>query len=436
MTYTETLDYLFSRLPMYQRQGAPAMKKNLNNTHALLEALGRPERKLRAIHVGGTNGKGSVSHLLAAALQQDGKRVGVYTSPHYHDFRERIKINTELVAESWVVQFVDQNRELIERVQPSFFEITVAMAFAYFAEQEVDWAVIEVGLGGQLDSTNVIDPVLSVITNISYDHMQFLGNTLPLIAGEKAGIIKPAKPVIIGQTQAETTAVFRAKASKERAPILFADQHWEVTFQADEGDHTVYTIEQSGLHFRLQFRVQLGGPFQAYNVVTALAALHQLQAIGAWDINYEQLANNWLHLSDRTYFIGRWQRLQEQPLLIVDSAHNEAGLQSSLGRLSSLEGGQQHLVLGFVNDKDLATILPLFPKNARYYWVKAAIPRALASEKLSTSAGRYGLVGSTYPSVAAGLNAALAAAEPYDIIYGGGSIFVVGEILATMQMNE
>ncbi|MEM7572555.1 MAG: folylpolyglutamate synthase/dihydrofolate synthase family protein [Bacteroidota bacterium] len=429
MTYAETLDYLFSRLPMYQRQGAPAMKKDLGNTHALLEGLGRPERQLRAIHVGGTNGKGSVSHLLAAALQQDGKRVGVYTSPHYQDFRERIKINTELLPESWVVQFVAEQRALIEEVQPSFFEITVAMAFSYFAEQEVDWAVIEVGLGGRLDSTNVIDPVLSVITNISLDHTQFLGNTLPLIAGEKAGIIKAGRPVVIGQTQEATTAVFRRKAHEQGALILFADQHWEVSFQADEGEHTVYTIEQSGLHFRLQLRVQIGGPFQAYNVVTALAALHQLQAMGAWQLDYQQLAENWLQLSERTYFIGRWQQLQQQPLLLVDSAHNEAGLSSSIGRLSSLEGGQRHLVLGFVNDKDLAKVLPLFPKGAKYYWVKAAIPRALASEDLCTSAGGYGLHGNTYPSVEAGLTAALQAAQPQDIIYGGGSIFVVGEIL-------
>ncbi|MEL6393023.1 MAG: folylpolyglutamate synthase/dihydrofolate synthase family protein [Bacteroidota bacterium] len=429
MTYQTTLDYLFSRLPMYQRKGKVAYKKDLTNIHALLDALGRPEKKLKCIHVGGTNGKGSVCHLMAAALGADGSRIGMYTSPHYLDFRERIKIGRELVSEQWVIDFVASNQALIEEVQPSFFEITVAMAFQYFAEQEVDWAVIEVGLGGRLDSTNVIDPVLSIITNISFDHMQFLGDTLPKIASEKAGIIKPHRPVVIGETHPETREVFRKKAALENAPIRFADQLWTVTFQADEGSHTVYTIEQSGIPFRLKLPVQITGPYQAYNVLTSLAALHELAAIQAIDLRYELLSQAWAELSDRTYFLGRWQRLGTNPLVLVDSAHNEAGIHAVMNRIRSLPVEKIRLVLGFADDKDLEKILPLFPVEADYYWVKADLPRAKKSEIIQTSAGGFGLQGQAFDRVADGWEFALEQAGPKDLVYGGGSIFVVAEIL-------
>lgn len=429
MSYQETLDYLFSRLPMYQRQGGGALKKDLTNIHALLDAMGRPEKKLRCIHVGGTNGKGSVCHLMAAALGSDGSQVGVYTSPHYLDFRERIKIGRELVSEQWVIDFVESNRELIEQVQPSFFEITVAMAFQYFADQQVDWAVVEVGLGGRLDSTNVIDPVLSIITNTSFDHMQFLGDTLPKIAGEKAGIIKANRPVVIGETHPETLAVFRRKAAEEQAPIRFADQLWSVSFQADEGDHTVYTIEQSGLPFRLKLPVQITGPYQAYNVVTSLTALHELAGLGQFEMNYNLLAVAWAGMSDRTYFLGRWQQLQSEPICLVDSAHNEAGIQAVINRIVNLPVAQMHFVLGFVDDKELEKILPLFPVKAKYYWVKADLPRAKKSKIIQTSAGGYGLHGPAFDRVADGWDFALSQAGPKDLVYGGGSIFVVAEIL-------
>ncbi|MEM6396248.1 MAG: Mur ligase family protein [Bacteroidota bacterium] len=429
MTYRSTLDYLYSRLPMYQQQGGKAFKKDLSNIQALLDALDRPERILRCVHVGGTNGKGSVSHLMAAALGADGSRVGVYTSPHYMDFRERIKIGKQLVSQQWVIDFVGNHQELIEKVKPSFFEITVAMAFQYFAEQKVDWAVIEVGLGGRLDSTNVIDPVLSIITNISFDHMQFLGNTLPKIAYEKAGIIKPRRTVVIGETHEETRPVFLEKAKNEDVRILFADQLWSIPFQADESDYTVYTIEQLGIPFRLKFPAQIAGPYQAKNVVTSLAALHELAAQGEYALNYEKLKLAWSELTDRTYFLGRWQRLSTKPLAIVDSAHNEAGLKTVLDRIKSLDFERIHFVLGFVEDKQIEKIFPLFPVEAIYYWVRADLPRAIKSNIIQTSAGGYGLHGNAYERVADGWDAALSKAGPNDLVYGGGSIFVVGEIL-------
>ncbi|PHK98901.1 dihydrofolate synthase [Neolewinella marina] len=395
---------------MYQRSGDSAMKKDLTNIRALLAELGNPERQLRCIHVGGTNGKGTVSHLLAAALQAHGFRVGVYTSPHYKDFRERIKVDGTFIPEAEVVEFTENIRPVIERINPSFFEITVAMAFHHFARARVQWAVVEVGLGGRLDSTNVIDPELSVITNIGYDHMQFLGNTLPEIAGEKAGIIKPGRRVVIGETQPETEAVFRNRARELDAPIVFADQQPRRVFQTD-----------------------LRGPFAEKNLQTAWIALKELGQGGALDLDAERVAYAFDHVHSLSYYIGRWQVLQDDaPLVLADSAHNGEGLGPVLERLRALResrGGRLHIVLGVVNDKDLSKALPLFPQDAVYYFVKADIPRGLPAEELRASAVAYGLVGQSYPSVIAGFRAARAAAEDQDVVFTGGSIFTVAEVL-------
>ncbi len=410
LDYPATLDYLFTRLPMYQRQGDAAMKKDLTNIRLLLAELGNPERRLRFVHVGGTNGKGTVSHLLAAALQAHGFRVGMYTSPHYKDFRERIKIDGIFISEADVVAFTDRIRPAIARIEPSFFEITVAMALDYFARAQVAWVILEVGLGGRLDSTNVVDPVLAVITNIGYDHMQFLGDTLPEIAGEKAGIIKPARPVVIGETQAETEPVFRKTAEERGASIRFADREARPVFDTD-----------------------LRGPFAGKNLQTAWIALLALDATGSLNLEEARVAYAFAHVAELTYYIGRWQTLSDEgPLILADSAHNGEGLRPVLERLEQAghaRGGALHLVVGVVNDKDLSKALPLFPTDAVYYFVKADIPRGLAADQLRAAASAYGLHGEAYASVSSGYAAARAAAAERDIVFVGGSIFTVAEVL-------
>ncbi|WP_116127380.1 bifunctional folylpolyglutamate synthase/dihydrofolate synthase [Lewinella sp. IMCC34183] len=410
MTYTETLDFLFTRLPMYQRVGDSAMKKDLTNIRLLLAELAHPERQLRCVHVAGTNGKGTVSHLIAAALRAHGFTVGLYTSPHYQDFRERIKVDGTFIPEDEVVRFTQQMLPAIARIQPSFFEITVAMAFDYFARTQVQWVVVEVGLGGRLDSTNVIDPVLSVITNIGYDHMQFLGNTLPEIAGEKAGIIKSGRPVVIGETQPETEEVFRSVARERGAPIRFADQEERRAFPTD-----------------------LRGPFADRNLQTAWTALRELGKTGDLSLDTDRVDYAFNHVHDLTYYVGRWQTLSDHgPLVLADSAHNGEGLRPVLERLReeiSQRAGRLHIVLGVVNDKDLSKALPLFPVEGIYYFVKADIPRGLPATALRAAAADYGLVGEAYDSVGAGYRAAVAAAAPEDVVFVGGSIFTVAEVL-------
>ncbi len=435
MTYPAALDWLYTQLPMFQRQGASAFKKNLTNTLQLVAALGNPERQLKIIHVGGTNGKGSTAHLIAAALQADGSRVGLYTSPHYVDFRERIKINGQLLPEAAVVAFLERlgihgSHSILNDIQPSFFELTVAMAFHYFAEQQVDWAVIEVGMGGRLDSTNVVDPLLSVITNISKDHTQFLGETLPEIAYEKAGIIKAHRPVVIGKTQSETIAVFQKKAQEMAAPILFADQLWEASLVEETLQHSCYDIFLSGQPAFRHLKVNVQGPFQAENIQTALATLHELQRLAVgYTLLEEQLRASWQDLQEATYFIGRWQVVQASPLVLLDSAHNEGGLRITLERLLQLPYQRLHVVLGMVNDKDLSGVLPLFPEEATYYFAKADIPRGLAASELAAQARTYGLEGQVYASVATAYEQALTSAAPNDLVFVGGSIFTVAEVL-------
>ena len=434
MTYSAVLDYLFTQLPMYQRAGASAMKKDLTNIRALLAWLGDPHEKLRCVHVAGTNGKGTTCHLLAAALQAHGQRVGMYTSPHYKDFRERIKINAEFISERAVVDFVERLRAAELDIAPSFFEITVAMAFDYFAREAPDWCIIEVGLGGRLDSTNVITPVLSVITNIGLDHTQFLGETLPEIAGEKGGIIKPGVPVIIGETQAETTEVFKSLARANRSQLIFADQAYDINLVGMRGmDNLKYfSIGLPGSEAGLIVGSDLDGPHLGKNLLTAYAALLLLHGNG-FEVSGKSIQFGWKQVAESTYYLGRWQVLQaRKPLCIADSAHNTEGLLPVIERLVAFER-PLHIVLGVVNDKDLSKALPLFPKDATYYFVKADIPRGLPAASLRATASEYGLNGEVYPTVSAGYEQAKVDARARKttdgVVFVGGSIFTVAEVV-------
>ena len=426
MTYPETLQYFYSQLPMYHRIGDAAFKKDLGNTIALCNHLGNPQKKFKSIHIGGTNGKGSCSHLIAAALQEAGFKVGLYTSPHYKDFRERIKVNGKYISKNYVCAFTEKNRSAFEEIRPSFFEMTVALAFSYFAEQKVDIAVIEVGLGGRLDSTNVILPELSVITNISYDHMQMLGNTLPKIAFEKAGIIKKNVPVVIGETHSESAPVFLQKAEEMEALILFADQHFAISGRADDS----VLVSKNNLPYGKYFCD--GGlsraSYQEKNLLTAIAAIDQLEK-GGWKVNAAHLQKALFHLTDLVKFMGRWQKLANRPLTIADSGHNEAGVKTALDQLSGLEFNHLHVVMGFVNDKDVDKVLSLYPTNATYYFAKANIPRGLDAVLLREMAAAKGLKGRKYSSVKNAFSAARRNAKGDDMILVLGSIFVVAEVL-------
>jgi len=426
-TYRATLDYLYRQLPMYQRIGPAAFKKDLSNTYALCAALGQPQERFPSIHVAGTNGKGSVAHFLSAALQAAGYRVGLYTSPHYRDFRERIKINGQLAQRSYVVAFVERYRHLFQEIQPSFFEITVAMAFDYFAQEKVDIAVIEVGLGGRLDSTNVIRPELAVITNISFDHMDFLGDTLPLIAGEKAGIIKPGVPVVVGETQPETAPVFQAKAAAEGAALVFADQRYRVERRAVAPPHMIYDVYREGRLYLPGLALDALGPYQAKNLQTVLQALESLPA--RWQVSEDALRAGLADLRQRTRLLGRWQLLSEHPTVLCDSAHNEAGMKLAVEALRQMPFGRLHIVMGTVNDKDPKRLLQQMPREAVYYFARPDIPRGLDAEVLRQQAAELGLRGRAYRSVPLALRAARRQAAADDLIYVGGSIFVVAEVV-------
>lgn len=424
MSYPETLTYLYSRLPMYHRVGAVAFKKDLTNTLALCAHLGDPHRQFPSVHVAGTNGKGSVSHMLAAIAQAAGLKVGLYTSPHYKDFRERIKVNGQLMSRKAVVDFVANNRDALEQIQPSFFEATVAMAFDHFAREKVDLAIVEVGLGGRLDSTNVITPLLSVITNISYDHMDMLGDTLPLIAAEKAGIIKPGVPVVIGESHPETIPVFTQKAQMMDSPIVFAEQHVRVAEKpADMLAHSLFDVWIDGALTYPNLLVHAAGPYLPANLTTLLEAWRHLPQVSETAMRY-----GLEHLQTLTRYMGRWQFIGDRPMILCDSAHNEAGLRSAFSRICNMPYQTLHVVTGFVQDKDLNKALPLFPVHARYYFAKADIPRGLDAETLRLQAENHGLHGRAYRSVKHALRAARRAASPDDLIVVIGSIFVVAEI--------
>ncbi|MDO8316318.1 MAG: folylpolyglutamate synthase/dihydrofolate synthase family protein [Flavobacterium sp.] len=410
MNYQETINWMFNQLPMYQLQGASAYKKDLTNTHLLLAHLNNPQEKLKCIHVAGTNGKGSTSHMLASILQEAGYKVGLYTSPHLKDFRERIKINGPEVSgdisEEFVTVFINEHKTFFESNDMSFFEMTVGLAFDYFAKEKVDIAVIEVGMGGRLDATNIITPLVSVITNIGLDHTQFLGNTLEAVAFEKAGIIKPNIPVIIGEYTPETKPVFLAKAKECNSEIYFASDLISETYPSD-----------------------LIGDYQIHNKKTVLQTISVLNSQNEFKINPENIKSGLLNVVKNTGLQGRWQQLREFPKVICDTAHNKNGLEIVLKQIQKEDFDTLHIVLGVVNDKDLNEILPLFPKKAIYYFCKPNIPRGLDVVILKQKAATFELKGEVYNSVSEAYQKAIENAAKSDFIYIGGSTFVVAEIL-------
>lgn len=426
-TYQQALKYIYDRLPMYQRLGSAAYKKDLTNTIKLCEYTGNPQNNIKTIHIAGTNGKGTTTHIIAGGLQAQGYKVGVYTSPHYKDFRERIKINGTYIPKRFIIDFLNRYSKELEKIQPSFFEMTVAMAFLYFDEEKVDFAVIETGLGGRLDSTNVIIPLLSVITNISFDHQSMLGNTLAEIAGEKAGIIKNNIPVIIGESQKETDHVFIQKAIEMSAPVYFANDHIQLTQTGFTDQNKIYNIKYNQQIWIENLTTDLSGPFQERNIITGMYALKQLSE--TVNINIEKLKLFFADLKSKTGYIGRWQILGSNPLIIADSAHNEGGLKIILREIQELKYKNLHIIIGFVNDKELSSVLELFPKKAIYYFAKANIPRGLNAALLKTEGEKYGLSGKSYISVRKALAAAKIKAHSDDLVFIGGSIFVVAEVI-------
>ena len=409
MNYKDTLDYLYNSAPLFQQIGAGAYKEGLENTWALDEHFGHPHRSFRSIHIAGTNGKGSCSHTLAAILQEAGYKVGLYTSPHLIDFRERIRVNGQPVPEAYVIRFVEEERAFFEPLHPSFFELTTAMAFRYFAEEKVDVAVVEVGLGGRLDCTNIIRPDLCIITNISLDHVQFLGDTLEKIAGEKAGIIKPGIPVVIGETTPETRPVFQKKAEEVGAPIHFAEEEVKEV-------HPDWEYELKGL-------------YQEKNRRTLWAALPLLQEEG-YRIAESDIQAGFAHVVELTGLMGRWQKLQEHPTVVCDTGHNVGGIQYIAEQLRRQVFRRLHIVIGMVNDKDVRGVLALLPREATYYFTQASVKRALPAGQLASLAAEAGLQGTCYPDVPSAVRVAQKESLPEDFIFVGGSSFIVADLLA------
>lgn len=428
MTYPQTLDYLFTKLPMYQRIGAAAYKADLNNTIAICKALGNPEKKLKCVHVAGTNGKGSSSHMLAAILQKAGYKTGLYTSPHLVDFRERIKINGKMIPKVDVVKFVEDYKTIFEGLEPSFFEWTVGLAFHYFEQQEVDIAIIEVGLGGRLDSTNVITPECCLITNIGFDHMNLLGNTLPLIATEKAGIIKSRVPVTISQTQVSIISIFNNRANEVKAPIAFADKNYKVISSQYTSSNLTVDLLNKNTNAIHNYKLDLKGSYQIKNLMGVLNTVEILQKKG-FVVEEQNIKDALQQVQTLTGLQGRWQTIQEKPLVIADTGHNEDGIKEVLENLNRYTFKKLHFVLGVVNDKDISKILMLLPKDAIYYFCKASIPRALDEKDLMTQAKTCGLNGSSFKTVTEALNKAKKQAKINDLIFVGGSTFTVADIL-------
>ena len=446
--YDEILEYLFHSLPAYHRIGAAAYKADLVNTECMMEHLNHPERGFRSIHVAGTNGKGSVSHMLASILQEAGYKTGLYTSPHLVDFRERIRINGQMIPKQNVVEFVQNNRQFFEKQGLSFFEMTVGMAFDYFRNEKVDVAVIEVGMGGRLDSTNVIMPDLSIITNISFDHTQFLGDTLEKIAAEKAGIIKPGVPVVIGETQPETEPVFREKAKLCGSPIFFADQHYEINENEnqnekfgeliiDNGD-MYFDVMRDGQLYMSGLHTPLGGFYQHKNIATVFAAVDQLN-----NINHSQTpllldslecSRGIARVIANTHLHGRWEKLDSTPTLICETAHNAAGIETMLEKLKQINYCRLHIIYGCVNDKDFGHILDMLPDDAVYYYTRPSVERGLDENILGQVASEHGKTGDVFPDVTAAMSAARMAASPDDLILVTGSIFLVADLLRELKI--
>ena len=424
MNYQETIEYLFNSTPVFEKVGAKAYKPGLQTTETLDKHFGHPHRQFKSIHVAGTNGKGSCSHTLAAILQSEGYKVGLFTSPHLVDFRERIRVNGECISEQYIIDFVEKERRFFEPLHPSFFELTTALAFKYFAEQKVDIAIIEVGLGGRLDCTNIITPILSIITNISKDHTQFLGNTLADIAGEKAGIIKPGVPVIIGEDLPETRPVFQQKAQKENSPIIFAQDENQQEVQKAEhiNGKMEYTTRTWG-----KLTGELCGDYQAKNMNTILNAVKYLTLVKNKGTSIKYGIS---HVTELTGLMGRWQKIQDKPLVICDTGHNVGGWQYLAPQIKAQACRQLRIVFGMVDDKDVTTVMKMLPKDAIYYWTQATTKRAIKVEKIAELGTSLGLNGNVYPSVNKAFKAALADATEDDFIFVGGSSYIVADFLS------
>ncbi len=431
--YRQTLDYLYTRLPMFSHMGKDAIKKDLDNIRNLCTALGQPQEKFRSVHIAGTNGKGSVSHMLSAALQQAGYKTGLYTSPHLVDFRERIRINGQPVSTSWVCNFVDNHREHIENISPSFFEITVAMAFTAFAEAEVDVAIIETGLGGRLDSTNIITPVLSIITNISYDHKDMLGDTLPAIAAEKAGIIKPKIPVLIGEQHDETERVFFEHAVKQQSPIYYAGSAWDLVKIRQEAGQQVYKAVHNGRREIYDLHTDMTGNYQIHNIKTVLAAAEILDNRADLNLPLPDVLQALVRVKSITGLRGRWDILQQRPLIIADVAHNPAGLQEVIRQWENITARNKYILTGFVRDKDIIAVLTCLPKDAHYFFTQAQIPRALPAPELAYTAATHGLKGDAYTHAGDALRAAVSIMTDEDALLITGSFFVIGELIPELE---
>ena len=427
MTYQQTVDYLFTKLPMFSRIGAAAFKKDLTNTLRLCEVLGNPQHQFKSIHIAGTNGKGSTSHMLAAILQTAGYKTGLYTSPHLKDFRERIKINGQWIEEAFVVDFTQKIQPLINEIEPSFFEITVAMAFDYFAKQQVDIAVIEVGLGGRFDSTNIITPELSVITNIGWDHMNMLGDTLEKIAFEKAGIIKKGIPVVVGEVINETKPVFESSAAMAGTQTIYAEEKRYVADWQYQHHQLSVEIVDKGKDNRHQYHLDLPGIYQTKNLLTVLEAAHQL-GIQGWKTDTATIQKALPHVKRLTGLHGRWELIQEHPAVILDVGHNVDGVAQIIRQIELTDHLHLHIIIGMVKDKEIDAVLQLLPKQAAYYFTQAQIPRALDAESLMRNAKRFDLNGNVFTDVNAALENALSHAHKDDLILVCGSVFLVGEV--------
>lgn len=433
--YQEALRYLYDHLPMFSKLGKDAIKKDITNVRRLCTAVGDPQEKFKSVHIAGTNGKGSTSHMLAAVLQSCGYKVGLYTSPHLVDFRERIRINGVPVSKQWVVDFISRHQSLIDDVAPSFFEVTVAMAFQFFADEQVDIAVVETGLGGRLDSTNIITPILSLITNISYDHKDVLGSSLREIATEKAGIIKEKVPVLIGEQQEETANVFFETSVHRQSAIYYAQSLWDLVRVRTEGGNAHYKAIHKARREMHDLHTDVLGSYQVHNIKTVLAAAEILNERSGLRLPLEQVLDAFGRTKALTGLRGRWEQLSQQPLVIADVAHNPAGVQEVLAQWQAVDAARKHIVVGFVKDKDVAEALSLFPKEAIYHFCNAQIPRALPAADLAVIAQNLGLQGSVYATIANAVDYAKTSLSPDDALLITGSFFVVGEALQYLERH-
>ncbi|HXS57625.1 MAG TPA: folylpolyglutamate synthase/dihydrofolate synthase family protein [Hanamia sp.] len=426
MTYEESIHYLYNKLPLFSRTGAKAYKADLTNTLALCEYLDNPQHKIRTVHIAGTNGKGSTSHMLAAIFQENGYKTGLYTSPHLKDFRERIKVNGSMIPQNVVAAFVEKTKDISDRIKPSFFELTFSMALDYFANEKVDIAIIETGLGGRLDSTNVITPLLSVITNIGYDHMDILGDTLAKIAYEKAGIIKPDIPVVIGETLPETKVVFQTKASETNSSIFFSKDEFEIISSEYDLHHLAIEVLNKNSLEKNIYSLDLNGIYQQKNILTVLKSVELLKH--NFPLENDKIKSALSKVKTLTGLHGRWDVIQQDPVVVMDVAHNEDGIRQLIQQIQRSTFEKLHIIFGMVKDKDPDKVLNQLPKTAKYYFTKAHIPRALPEKDLQQKAARYELTGDTFPEVNLALQSALHHASEKDLVVICGSVFIVGEV--------